>query len=81
LKFKDERPYADVDAAMRKLLELANAMEADSGSFPVGQLNSQLIGPGGSVPEYVAAMKAAITHGYFTMHPLRRLCFVHASRG
>jgi hypothetical protein len=69
VKFKDERPYADVVAAEKKLLELANAMEADAGRLPVGLLNTQLIAAGASVPEYVAAMKAAIAHGYFAMHP------------
>jgi hypothetical protein len=33
VKFKDERPYADVAAAEKKLLELANAMEADKGTL------------------------------------------------
>jgi hypothetical protein len=28
MKFATDRPFANVDAAMRKLLELANAMEA-----------------------------------------------------
>jgi hypothetical protein len=69
VKFKDEHPYADVVAAENKLLELANAMEADAGRLPVGLLNTQLIAAGASVPEYAAAMKAAIAHGYFAMHP------------
>jgi hypothetical protein len=70
LKLKDDRPYANVDTAMRKLLELANAMEADKGRVPVGLLNNQfIIGAGASVAEYSAAMKAAIANGYFTMHP------------
>jgi hypothetical protein len=69
MKFKDARPYADVAAAEKKLLELANAMEADKGRVPVGALNTQfIIGAGGSVAEYSAGMKAAIAHGYFTMH-------------
>jgi hypothetical protein len=29
MKFKEERPFATPDAAEQKLLELANAMEAD----------------------------------------------------
>jgi len=70
VKFKDDRPYADVAAAENKLLELANAMEADrAGRLSVGLLNTQLIGAGASVAEYTATMKAAIAHGYFTMHP------------
>lgn len=70
MKFKDERPYGDVGAAMRKLLELANGIEADHvGRLQVGDLNRQFLDSGGSVPEYVAAMKAAIADGFLTMHP------------
>ena len=70
MKFREDRPFANVAAAERKLLELANAMEADhAGRLHVGVLNSQLLGAGASVPEYGAAMKAAIEHGYLTMHP------------
>jgi hypothetical protein len=29
MKFKDERPFASVDAAVKKLLEIANRLEAD----------------------------------------------------
>jgi hypothetical protein len=29
MKFREERPFADVDAAVKKLLELANGMAAD----------------------------------------------------
>jgi acyl dehydratase len=69
MKLTTDRPFADIDTAMRKLLELANAMEADVGRLSVGTLNTQLIAAGASVAEYLAAMKAAIAHGYFTMHP------------
>jgi hypothetical protein len=64
-----DRPYADVDATMKKLLELANAAEADNGRLSVGVLNTQFTDAGASVPEYVAAMKAAIAQGYFTSIP------------
>ena len=69
MKFKEDRPYAEAAAGMRKLLELANAMEADhAGRLPVGVLNTQFIDTA-SVAEYGAAMKAAIEQGYLTMHP------------
>jgi hypothetical protein len=68
VKFKDERPFAEIAAAERKLLELANGLEADAGRLPVGVLNMQFIEAGASVPEYAAAMKAAVDHGYFTVH-------------
>jgi hypothetical protein len=70
MKLITDRPYANVDTAMRKLLELANALEADhAGRLSVGTLNNQMMATGASAAEYGAAMKAAIAHGYFTMHP------------
>ena len=69
MKFTADRPYASVDAAMRKLLELANAMEADKGRLSIGELNSKFLAAGASVGEYSAALKAAIERGYLTLHP------------
>ena len=70
MKLTTDRPFANADTAMRKLLELANAIEADhAGRLQVGLLNTQFIGAGASVAEYSAAMKDAVAHGYFTMHP------------
>jgi hypothetical protein len=67
LKFVADR---DPQASMRKLLELASAMEPDhAGRLPVGLLNIQFIDAGASAAEYGAAMKAAVAQGYFTMHP------------
>jgi hypothetical protein len=48
MKFKEQRPYADPAAGMRKLLELANSMEADhAGRLNVGVLNIQFKEAGG----------------------------------
>jgi hypothetical protein len=70
MKFREERPLADIDIAVRKLLEIANAMEADhAGRLHVGPINRQLLEAGASVPEYTAALKAAIDRGYLTLHP------------
>jgi hypothetical protein len=64
-----ERPFASVDAAVRKLLEIANGLEADhAGRLSIGILNAQFKDAGGSYPEYSAAVKAAIDRGYITMH-------------
>jgi hypothetical protein len=44
LKFKDERPFASVDAAVKKLLEIANGLEADhAGRLQVGAINEQFL--------------------------------------
>jgi hypothetical protein len=70
MKFKENRPYADVDAAAKKLLEIANGLEADHAArLHVGAINRQFLDAGGSVAEYTAAVKAAIDRGYIAMHP------------
>jgi hypothetical protein len=67
MKLTTDRAYASVEAGLRKLLELANAMEAaHAGLLPVGYLNNQLMGAGATAAEYDAAMKAAIARGYLT---------------
>jgi len=66
MKFRDEPPFASVDAAVRKLLDIANELEADhAGRLSVGILNAQFKDAGGSYPEYSAA---TIDRGYITMH-------------
>ena len=70
MKFKDECPLATPEAAERKLLELANAVEPDhSGRLSVEIINRQFRDAGDSYEEYGAAVKAAVAHGWITMHP------------
>src|SRR6266516_3818204 len=70
MKFKEDRPFAAPEAAERKLLELANAVEADhAGRLSVAVINRQFREAGGSYEEYGKAVKAAIEHGWLTMHP------------
>jgi hypothetical protein len=70
VKFKDDRPFATAEAAERKLLELANAVEADhAGRLSVAVINRQFRDAGGSYEEYGVAVKAAIAHGWLTLHP------------
>jgi hypothetical protein len=67
MTFKDDRPFATLEAAERKLLELANAVEADHGGRAV--IKTQFPNGGGSHEEYGVAVRAAIVHGWLTMHP------------
>jgi hypothetical protein len=61
MKYKEERPLANLDAAVKKLLEIANGMEADhAGRFQIGAINAQFLSAGGNVHEYMAAVRAAI---------------------
>jgi hypothetical protein len=54
---KDDRPLATPEAAERKLLELANAIEADHvGRLPIGVINMQFMAAGGSSAENRAAV-------------------------
>jgi hypothetical protein len=50
MKFKEDRPFATPEAAERKLLELANAVEPDhAGRLPVEIINRQFRDAGGQV--------------------------------
>jgi hypothetical protein len=70
MKFKKDHPITTPEAAERKLLELANAVEPDhAGRLSVEIINRQFRDAGGSYEEYGAAVKAAIAHGWITMHP------------
>jgi hypothetical protein len=70
MKFKEERPLASPEARENKLLELANAAEADhAGRISVGVINMQFMAAGGTPAEYGAAVNAAIAHGWLTKHP------------
>jgi hypothetical protein len=80
MKLTTDRPFANIDAAVNKLLELANWMEGDyAGRLNVGVLNIQFKEVGGSYTEYDAAVKAAIARALHHAS-VRRLCDVHASR-
>ena len=69
MKYKEERPLVNLDAAVKKLLEIANGMEADhAGRLQIGAINAQFLSAGGYVQDYVAAVRAAINRGYITVH-------------
>jgi hypothetical protein len=70
MKFVTPSKFTDPDAAVRKLLEITNGIEADhAGRVEIGTINLQFVAAGGSYDEYSAAVKLAIEHGYVTMHP------------
>ena len=70
MKFKTDRPLATPEGAEQKLLELANRIEADhAGRLSVEIINRQFREAGGSYEEYGAAVKAAVAHGWLTLHP------------
>jgi hypothetical protein len=70
MKFADARPYADPEAAARKLIEIANSVEA----VQEGRIHIELInGPFlyafmGSPAEYGAGLDLALARGWRAMH-------------
>ena len=61
MKFVTPSKFTDPDTAARRLLEIANGIEADhAGRVEIGTINLQFVSAGGSYDEYSAAVKLAI---------------------
>jgi hypothetical protein len=69
-KFVEPRPYADPEAAARKLLEIANAHEPYmDGRILIEQLNGALLYQHKAAPaEYKAGLNLAIERGWLELH-------------
>jgi hypothetical protein len=66
MKFAEKRPYADPEAAARKLLEIVLAKDIDVGQYAyTGVTNTSFLQAGGSVAEYTAGRDYAIAQGWF----------------
>jgi hypothetical protein len=70
VKFATARPYADPAAAARKLVEIANSVEAvQDGRIHIELLNGPLLFEHKASPaEYTAGLKLAIERGWLEMH-------------
>ena len=69
MKFAHDRPYADPDNAARKLVEIANTVEAvQDGRIHVEKINWAFLQTGGSADEYVAGLKLTIDRGWLVIH-------------
>jgi hypothetical protein len=69
MKFATDRPYADPEAAARKLIEIANSAEAvQDGRIHIELINLPFLRAGGSPAEYGAGLDAAITKGWLWKH-------------
>jgi hypothetical protein len=69
VKFAAERPYADPEKAARKLVEIANSVEAvQDGRIFIELVNAPfLYEHKGSPAEYKAGLDLAITKGWLTL--------------
>jgi hypothetical protein len=70
MKYSTDRPLADPEKAARKILEIANSVEAiQDGRIHVEKINGPfLFRDGGSPAEYGAGMQFAIDRGWLEMH-------------
>jgi hypothetical protein len=69
MKFVTERPFSDPDAAARKLVEIANAVEAvQDGRFHIELVNGAFLEAGGSPDQFRAALARTIALGWLLRH-------------
>ena len=69
MKFVTERPLTDSDIAARKLVEIANAVEAvQDGRIYIERINAAFLEAGGTPDQYRAALTAAIKLGWLWLH-------------
>jgi hypothetical protein len=70
MKYAADRPFADPEKAARKLLEIANTVEAvQDGRIHIEILNGPfLFKEGGSPAEYSAGLALAIARGWLWRH-------------
>ena len=70
MKFAAARPFAEPEAAARKLIEIANSVEAvQDGRIHIELLNGPfLFELKGTPAEYTAGLKLAIGRGWLQMH-------------
>ena len=70
MKYATERPYSDPEKAARKILEIANSVEAiQDGRIHVEKINGPFLFQDKASPaEYRVGMKLAIDRGWLAMH-------------
>ena len=70
MKFMADRPYADPETAARKLIEIANSVEAvQDGRIFIELLNAPMLYDLKATPaEYKAGLDLAIERGWLHLH-------------
>ena len=70
MKFAAVRPYADPEVAARKLIDIANSVEAvQDGRIHIELLNGPMLFEHKATPaEYTAGLRQAIDRGWLQMH-------------
>ena len=69
MKFVDKSHFTDPDAAARKLVEIANTVEAvQDGRIYIELINSPFLKEGGTPDQYRRALARAIKLGWLLLH-------------
>jgi hypothetical protein len=69
MKFVTEHPFTDSDAAARRLVEIANAVETvQDGRIYIEGMNGPFLAAGGTPDQYRAALGRAIKLGWLWRH-------------
>jgi len=69
IKFASVRPFANADAAARKLVELANDVEVvQDGRIYIEKVNAPFLAAGGNGDEFRVGIKRAIALGWLWLH-------------
>jgi hypothetical protein len=69
MKFVTGSPFADSEVAARKLVEIANAVEAvQDARIYIEWINGPFLEAGGSPDQYRAALAGAIKLGWLWLH-------------
>jgi hypothetical protein len=68
-KFIADRPFADADAAARKIVEIANDVDAvQNGRIYIERVNAPFLVAGGSGDDFRAGVERAIALGWLWRH-------------
>jgi hypothetical protein len=69
MKFVECQPFADPDAAARKIVEMANGVEAvQEGRIYIERVNEPFLAVGGSGEQFLAGMARSIALGWLWRH-------------
>ncbi len=69
MKFVADRPFADPDAAARRLADFANAIEAvQDGRIFIESINAQFLKANGTADQFRAALARAVEKGWLARH-------------
>jgi hypothetical protein len=69
IKFAASRPFANAEVAARKLVEIANDLEAvQDGRIFIEKVNAPFLAAGGNGKEFRAGIERAVALGWLWLH-------------